>query len=453
LNNPHFDGATFFIRTYGCQMNQHDAERLGGSLKACGATEASSMENADFVVFVTCCVRERADERLYGQVGSIKNLPVRSDSPYGKRYIAVGGCIGQRDGQSLIDRLNHVDIVFGTHNLPMLPQLFAHAIEYGGHQMSVVASEKEGASPFDLPLDRPHPWSAWLPITSGCNNFCSYCIVPYVRGREISRPIEDIISEAQTFVNEGTKEITLLGQNVNSYGRDLYGSPRFADVLDSVHATGIKRLRFATSHPKDLTDDVIARFGTLEHLMPALHLPVQSGSDRILEAMNRHYTNKQYRSIIEKVRKTCPSIAFSTDIIVGFPGETESDFQQTYDLVKQVGYQQVYTFIYSPRKGTVAAQMENTVPQDVIRDRFDRLVELVNDNVHAINHSWIGRTVEILVEGPSKKDPRMIVGHSPQNQTVHAKVPATASLRSLEGQIVSVHVSAAKTWYLIGEIV
>ncbi len=250
--------------------------------------------------------------------------------------------------------------MFGTHNLGALPGLLEAAIVDGKHHVEVL--ESSDSFPTELPTAREHSWAAWLPITIGCNNFCSYCIVPYVRGREKSRKLEDIVSEAQSYVDAGVKEITLLGQNVNSYGRDLYGDARFVDVLDAIDATGGERLRFATSHPKDLNDEVIKRFGALRSLQPALHLPVQSGSNRILRAMNRRYTREHYLELIQKLRDVRPDIALSTDIIVGFPGETEEDFLQTYELVKEVGYNQVFTFIYSKREGTPAAALEDETP-------------------------------------------------------------------------------------------
>ena len=336
-----FQGLTFCIHTFGCQMNKHDSERISGMLEGLGALQVETIEEADIVVFMTCCVREAADVRLYGQVASMKNIKVRVGSPLAKRIIAVGGCIGQRDGEKLIKELPHLDVVFGTHNLASLPSLLESAIEDGRHHVEIL--ESSSSFPTELPTAREHSWAAWLPITIGCNNFCSYCIVPYVRGREKSRPLEDIVKEAQSYVDAGVKEITLLGQNVNSYGRDLYGDARFVDVLDALDATGIARLRFATSHPKDLNDEVIKRFGSLPSLQPALHLPVQSGSNRILKAMNRHYTREHYLGLIKKLRAVCPDIALSTDIIVGFPGETEEDFRQTYDLVREVGYNQVFT--------------------------------------------------------------------------------------------------------------
>lgn len=432
-------------------MNKHDSERIAGMLEGLGALMVDSIEDADIVAFMTCCVREAADTRLYGQVASLKNIPLREGTPLSKRVVAVGGCIGQRDGEKLTEELPHLDVVFGTHNLGSLPRLLQAAIEEGGHQVEVL--DAASSFPTELPTAREHEWAAWLPITIGCNNFCSYCIVPYVRGREKSRPLEDIVSEAERYVAAGVKEITLLGQNVNSYGRDLYGSPRFAQVLDALDATGIERLRFATSHPKDLTDEVIAKFGSLRSLMPALHLPVQSGSDAVLAAMNRRYTREHYRGLIAKLRDACPDIALSTDIIVGFPGETAKDFEDTYRLLDEVGYHQVFTFIYSKREGTPAASMDDSTPREVIQQRFDRLVDLVQDKAFEANQKDLGATVDVLIEGGSKRDETLLTGKSPKTQTVHAAVPAGLSVESLTGQTVRVRIDEAKTWYLAGEVV
>jgi len=432
-------------------MNKHDSERIAGMLESLGAAPVDTIEEADFSIFMTCCVREKADERLLGQVASMKNIPIREASPYGKRYIAIGGCIGQRDAGKLTEQLQHVDVVFGTHNMQDLPHLLQEAIEQGGHRVEVVDGRAEFHD--DLPEDREHPWAAWLPITVGCNNFCSYCIVPYVRGREISRPLDEIVEQAARYVKDGVREITLLGQNVNSYGRDLYGSPHFAQVLDAVSATGIDRIRFATSHPKDLTAEVIDRFSTLPNLMPAIHLPVQSGSDRVLEAMNRRYGRDRYLGLIEDLRRACPDIALSTDIIVGFPGETEEDFQATYDLVQRVGYHQVFTFIYSKREGTPAAKMEGEVPRDVVQERFDRLVQAVQDSAYEQNRKDVGAIMPVLVEGRSKRDSHMIVGKSPKNQTVHAVAPSLVDIDDLAGSFVDIRIEEALTWYLKGAIV
>ena len=405
-----FMNMTFCVRTFGCQMNKHDSERISGMLEGLGGLMVEAVEEADILVYMTCCVREAADTRLYGQVASLKNVPLRDDSPLKKRIIAVGGCIGQRDGEELTKKLPHLDVVFGTHNLASLPRLLQGVIEEGGHQVEVL--DASTSFPTELPTAREHSWAAWLPITIGCNNFCTYCIVPYVRGREKSRPIEDIVAEAERYVAAGVKEITLLGQNVNSYGRDLYGSPRFAQILDALDQTGIERLRFATSHPKDLSDEVIAKFGKLRSLMPALHLPAQSGSDAVLKAMNRRYTSAHYLQLIDKLRDACPDIALSTDIIVGFPGETEQDFEDTA-----------------------------------------RLVDIVQKHAYEKNQLDLGRTVPVLVEGTSKRDNLLIAGKSPKNQTVHAPLPEGVSADALAGSIVNVKVDDAKTWYLSGTIV
>jgi tRNA-2-methylthio-N6-dimethylallyladenosine synthase len=442
---------TFCVRTFGCQMNKHDSERISGMLEGLGALMVETVEEADILIYMTCCVREAADTRLYGQVASMKNVPLRSDSPLSKRIIAVGGCIGQRDGEELTRKLPHLDVVFGTHNLASLPRLLQGAIEEGGHQVEVL--DASSSFPTELPTTREHSWAAWLPITIGCNNFCSYCIVPYVRGREKSRPLEDIVAEAERYVAAGVKEITLLGQNVNSYGRDLYGSPRFAAVLDALDKTGIERLRFATSHPKDLSDEVIAKFGNLRSLMPALHLPVQSGSDAVLAAMNRRYTAEHYRELVRKLRDVRPDIALSTDIIVGFPGETQKDFDDTARLVDEIGYHQVFTFIYSKREGTPAAKIEDNTPHEVIQQRFDSLVDIVQKHAFELNQVDLGTTVDVLVEGASKRDELLLSGKSPKNQTVHAPIPAGMTIDDLCGKIVPVHVTDAKTWYLAGDVV
>ena len=419
-------------------------------LSALGAKEVNGIEESDIIIYVTCCVREAADVRLMGQVASLKNVPLRKDSPVSKRVVVIGGCIGQRDGQELVEKLPHVDVVFGTFNLASLPRLIEESLQSGSHAVEVLSEAKD--FPTDLPSERESKWSAWLPISIGCNNFCTYCIVPYVRGREKSRSIEDIVSDARRLKEDGVKEITLLGQNVNSYGRDLYKEPRFADLLREVSATGIERIRFATSHPKDLNDDVIKAFGELDNLMPALHLPVQSGSNAILKAMNRRYTREHYLETIQKLRAVRPDIALSTDIIVGFPGETEEDFQQTYDLIKEVGYHQVFTFIYSKREGTPAARMVDDTPREVIQERFERLVDLVQENALAVNQPELDTIVKVLVEGVSKRDPNVLAGRSPKNQTVHAPIPQGARIEDLEGSVVDVHITQARAWYLKGDV-
>ena len=446
---PDFSALTFTVVTYGCQMNKHDAERVCGMLEMCGATETATIESADIVVFMTCCVREAADVRLYGQVASIKNIPLREASPLAKRIIAIGGCIGQRDGAELVSRMKHVDVVFGTFNLGMLPGLVDAAIRDHASQVSVLEAGEE--FPTSLPTVREHSWAAWLPIMIGCNNFCTYCVVPYVRGREKSRTMEDILSEAERYRDEGVLELTLLGQNVNSYGRDLFGEPRFAELVHRIDTLGFPRLRFATSHPKDISDELIDAFGTCSSLMPALHLPVQSGSNRVLRMMNRGYTREHYLEKIRKLRTVRPEIALSTDLIVGFPGETEEDFQQTLDIVREVGYQQVFTFIYSKREGTPAAKMEANATPEEIQDRFDRLVRTVEDCAKSFNDGELGGVVDVLFEETSKKNDRVLTGHSPKNQTVHVALGEDQQPDAFIGKILPVRVTQAKTWYLFGE--
>lgn len=424
-------------------MNKHDSERVVGMLEALGNTKVNTIEAADVVIYLTCCVREAADVRLYGQSASIKNVPLRKDSPLNTRIVAVGGCIGQRDGSELIDKVKNINVVFGTHNIGHLPALIDKAI---AENSAVEILDKSDGFPTDLPTHREKPWAAWLPITIGCNNFCSYCIVPYVRGREKSRTIEDIVKEAEIYKLEGVKELTLLGQNVNSYGRDLYGNPKFYELLKEIDNIGFDRLRFATSHPKDISYDVIKSFGCLKSLQPALHLPVQSGSNEILKKMNRRYTREQYLEIVNKLRDVCPDIALSTDIIVGFPNESDRDFQDTYDLVDKVGYHQVFSFIYSKRQGTPAAKIKDVNSKDTIHNRFNRLVDLIADKAYVLNQKEQGSIVDVLFEGPSKKSPNILVGKTPKNQTVHAEG------KNLTGKIVPVEILECKTWYLKGKI-
>ena len=444
-------GKTFCIHTFGCQMNKHDSERIAGMLESQGAREVETVEESEIIVFMTCCVREAADVRILGQIASLKNIELPEGSSLSKRIVCVGGCIGQRDGAKLIEDMPHIDVVFGTQNIDHFLPLLNSALQSGTGCFEVL--ESSHSFPTDLPSKREVPWSAWLPITVGCNNFCTYCIVPYVRGRERSRTIEDVADEARRLVEDGVKEITLLGQNVNSYGRDLYGKPRFADVIREVSATGIERIRFATSHPKDLNDEVISLFGELDNLMPALHLPVQSGSNAVLKKMNRRYTAEHYLELIDKVRAVRPDIALSTDIIVGFPGETEEDFRATYDLVERVGYSQVFTFIYSKRSGTPAADMVDETPHDVIQKRFDRLVDLVQEKAHAANQAFQGTVQRVLVEGSSKRDSGVLAGRSAHNITVHAPIPAGRCVDDLVGTMCDVRIADAKTWYLSGEII
>ena len=441
-------GKTYFIRTFGCQMNMHDSERVSGLLDSCGCLEVAEPAEADIVVFMTCCVREAADTRLYGQCSSCKSLPA---PPGGKRVIAVGGCIAQRDGAGLLTNLDNVDVIFGTASIAHVAELLEQAFVEGGHHIR--CEEKDSGAATDMPWHRAENYRAWVPIMTGCNNFCSYCIVPYVRGREKSRSFEEIVDEVTGLVRIGVREITLLGQNVNSYGRDLFGAPRFAELLRAVGDTGIERIFFTSSHPKDLLPETIDAMAEVPAVMPQLHLAVQSGSSRILKLMNRRYTREQYLALIDQVRERIPDIALSTDIIVGFPGETEEDFEQTLSLAEQVGYAHAFTFIYSKRAGTPAAAIEDPTPRDVILERFNRLVKVIEDGAYAYNQHDLHTVVPMLVEGTSKKDATRLLGKSPKNQTVHAPIPDGYTVDELIGKIVDVDVDRARTWYLSGTVV
>ena len=437
---------TYLIRTFGCQMNKHDSERVAGLLSERGMRAVESAEDADVVVFLTCCVRENADERLRGNVRSLKS--VNTGRP--GQLIAVGGCVGQRDGATLLRQIPVIDVVFGTHNLAHLPLLLETAKRQRIPQVEILTESTDFTS--DLPAEREHPWHAWVPITVGCNNFCTYCIVPYVRGRERSRPLEQVVAEVERLKADGVLEVTLLGQNVNSYGRDLYGEPRFAEMLRAIGATGVARIRFATSHPKDLSESTISAMAEVPAVMPYLHLPVQSGSDAILSAMNRHYTHTGYLELLERIRTAIPDLAVTTDIIVGFPGETDEDFEQTLELVREARYDGAFTFIYSPRTGTPAALLENRVPREVSQERFDRLVELVQSSALANNSALVGRTFPVLFEGASKRDAEMLSGRTPGNKMVHVPVPLGRVAGEFTGSILDVEIEEAQTWFLLGRL-
>jgi len=443
-------GKTYYVKTFGCQMNLHDSERVAGLLDSCGCIPVGSTDEADVVVFMTCCVRENADTRLYGQVSAMVSAPI---PPSGRRVVAIGGCIAQRDGERIRKNIPNADVVFGTSALASVPDLLSHAFER--KTRDVLVDVKEGGRGFstDLPTHRAQAFHAWVPIMTGCNNFCTYCIVPYVRGRESSRPFESIVAECELLVNEGTREITLLGQNVNSYGRDRYGQPRFAELLRAVGSTGIQRLRFTSSNPKDLSQDVIDAMAQTSCVMPHLHLAVQSGSTRILKAMNRSYTREQYIDLANRLKDAMPNLALTTDIIVGFPGETEEDFEDTLTLVQEVGFAAAYTFIYSRRPGTPAAKLPDNTPHETIQGRFERLAELVATLAHDANQKDLGTLTEVLVEGSSKRSEAVMVGHSQKMQTVHFGVPEGLEGSDLIGKLVDVRVEEARTWYLSGSVV
>ena len=349
--------------------------------------------------------------------------------------------------------MRNVDVVFGTRAVASLPTLLVDALRRGRGEVLADVSEDDPSFSTDLPSRREESWHAWVPIMTGCNNFCSYCIVPYVRGRERDRSFEDIVAEVERLRADGVREVCLLGQNVNSFGRQRYGSPRFAELLRAVGATGIERVRFTSSHPKDLSDETIRAMAETPSVMPQLHLAVQSGSTRVLKAMHRSYTREDYLRLADRIKSAMPGIALSTDIIVGFPGETEEDFEETLSLVREVGFASAFTFIYSKREGTPAAKIDDPTPREVIQERFDRLASLVAEQAHEANQVELGRTVEALVEGSSKRDDKVLVGHSKKNKTVLFEAPDGMEEADLVGKLVDVRVDEARTWYLRGPVV
>ncbi len=434
---------TYFVETYGCQMNVRDSQTLAGMLERMGYTPAALREDADAVIFNTCCVREGAEERLLGNLGVLK--PLKQQKP--DMLIMVCGCMMQEPGmaESIRRRFRFVDVVFGTHNTHCLPELMYRALTE--HIPAYQLWPKEQGIVEDMPVLRERSASAWINIMYGCNNFCSYCIVPYVRGRERSRQSEDILKEARALAEQGVKEITLLGQNVNSYGkeRDEISFPALLKKLDEID--GIERIRFMTSHPKDLSDELIEIMAHSRHICKYIHLPVQSGSDRILTLMNRRYTRQNYFDLIQKLRQAMPEIALSTDIIVGFPTETEKDFEDTLDLYRRVGFNSSFTFIYSKRKGTPAAEMEGQVHERDAKDRIARLIKLAEECTLAANQKYPGRSYRVLVESVSRRDPNMVSGRTDCGRMVN--FPGKTDLI---GKIVTVKITQSKLNTLLGEM-
>ena len=429
---------TYCVTTFGCQMNAHDSEKLKGILDEIGYEEVAT-EEADFIVYNTCTVRENANLKLYGHLGHLKKA--KQKNPH--MMICLCGCMMQEPHviENIKKKYKLVDVVFGTHNIYKLAELIYMRLTNDERVIEVL--DKADKIVEDLPQKRKYPFKSGVNIMYGCNNFCSYCIVPYVRGREHSRTPEDIIKEIEKLVASGVKEVMLLGQNVNSYA----GSITFPELLKKVCAVeGLKRVRFMTSHPKDLSDELIEVMANEPKLCKHLHLPVQSGSTEILQKMNRRYTKEQYLNLVSKIRAKIPDISLTTDIIVGFPGETEEDFNETLDIVNKVGYDQAFTFIYSKRSGTPAAVMENQIPEDIIKDRFSRLLA----NVNRISNEKIGRFTGMikncLVEEVNSQDDTLVTGKTEENITVHFKGD-----RSLLGEIVAVKLVECKGFYFIGE--
>ncbi|MBR3763321.1 MAG: tRNA (N6-isopentenyl adenosine(37)-C2)-methylthiotransferase MiaB [Clostridia bacterium] len=432
---------SYHVVTYGCQMNAHDSEKLSGMLADMGMDEAPTREDADFVIFNTCCVRDNAERRALGNVTWLKE--VRKKNP--NLIIAVCGCMIQQPGMAerILKQYKFIDLAFGTSNLWKLPELLHRTLN---SDRAVVVVEDEDTIAEDLPLRRLRTDAAYITIMYGCDNFCSYCIVPYVRGRERSRDPEAILAEARALYESGVKEIMLLGQNVNSYGKGLENGMNFPELLRQLDAIGIPRIRFMTSHPKDLSDELIAVLGEAKHILPQFHLPVQHGNDEVLRRMNRRYTREQYLDKVRKLRAAVPGIGLTTDIIVGFPGETEEQFEETLSIVEEVGYDSAFTFIYSPRTGTVAAGMEDQIPEDVATDRIKRLIAVQEAGQRKAMARFLGTEEEVLVEGLSRRSDKAVSGHG--RHGVSITFPGT---EADIGQIVRVRVTEMKNNTLMAE--
>jgi tRNA-2-methylthio-N6-dimethylallyladenosine synthase len=441
---------TFHIRTFGCQMNEHDSERIAGLLVADGLEPVADPADADVIVLNTCCIRENADNRLYGELGHLKSLAARRPG----LQIAVGGCLAQKDRDLVRQRAPHVDVVFGTHNLERAPELMRRAAVDGPvvEILDEPAAGAEGAPPLAAVRESGH--TAWVTIQVGCDNSCAFCIVPQVRGPEVSRPVDEVVGEVTGLAASGVSEVTLLGQNVNSYGRDLTRRrPLFAELLRAVGAVpGIRRVRYTSPHPKDLRPETVAAMAETPAVCEHLHLPLQSGSDRILAAMRRGYTADRYLARLAAARAAVADLAVTTDIIVGFPGESEEDFADTLAVAAEAGYDSAYTFVFSPRPGTRAAAMTDAFVDDaVVAERFERLRVVVERSALARHHARVGRIEEVLVEGPSRRDPAMVTGRTRQNKLVHFAPPADGAVPA--GSYAAVRVERAAPHHLVGRLV
>ena len=436
----------YYILTFGCQQNEADSERLGGLCAAMGYRRVGTMEEADLILVNTCAIREHAEKKALSIIGSCKHL--REQNP--NLLVGIGGCMvtQKHRADKLKNSYPYVTFTFDTGAVHLLPSLVAEALS-GGKRQFIHSEAYEIAE--GIPLDRTSKHMAWLSVMYGCNNFCSYCIVPYVRGRERSRRMEDILAEARMLIADGAKDITLLGQNVNSYGKDLAVSekdPDFSDIVRAVCALdGDFRLRFMTSHPKDASDRLIAAIADCPKVARHFHLPVQSGSDEILRRMNRKYTSAHYKSLIDRLKAAVPDISITSDIIVGFPGETEEDFEATLDMLRYVQYDMIFSFIYSPRPGTPAAEMENQIPHEVSTARFERLLTLQNEISRQRNQRFLGQTLRVLVEGVSKNDADMLTGRGDPVRPIHF-----AGSRDLIGQFVEVEIENITPFTLEGKL-
>ena len=436
----------YMIQTFGCQMNEHDSENLAGMLEAMGYESTMMTNDCDLIIYNTCAVRENAELKVYGNLGHLK-LAKRKNPDL---KIAVCGCMMQQPHvvKEIKSKYKHVDLVFGTHNLYKFPELLTNTMD--SDSILVDVWDVDGEVVEGLRSSRKFELKAFVNIMYGCNNFCTYCIVPYTRGRERSRTPEDILKEVKELAANGTKEITLLGQNVDSYGKTLEEDITFAQLLRMVNEVeGLERIRFMTSHPKDISDEVIYAMRDCDKVCEYLHLPVQCGSTSLLKKMNRHYSKEDYLKIIEKAKAEIPGIAFSTDLMVGFPGETEEDLLDTIDVVEKVRYDNAFTFIYSKREGTPAAKMEDQIPDDIKHERFNRVLSKVNEILAELNAAYVGKTVEVLIEGKSKTDDTKFTGRTRQNKLVNFSVENPSD--DLLGKLMNIKITEATTFSLIGE--
>ncbi len=438
-------GKRYLIQTYGCQMNAHDTEVMAGIFEEMGYTATEAVEEADIILLNTCAIRENAENKVFGEIGHLKAL--KREKP--DLIVGVCGCMAQEEAvvNRILEKHQHMDLIFGTHNIHRLPQLLKEAIF--SKEMVLEVWSKEGDVIEELPKARKGNIRAWVNIMYGCDKFCTYCIVPYTRGKERSRQPQEIIDEVRDLARQGFKEVTLLGQNVNAYGKDLNdGSYRLSQLMDEIRHIGIPRVRFTTSHPWDFTDDLIEVLAKGGNLVEHIHLPVQSGNSDVLKIMGRNYSRERYLELFHKLKKAIPHASFTTDIIVGYPNETEAQFQDTLSLVQECEFDGCYTFIYSPRPGTPAAKMEDNVSMDVKKERLQRLNALVNEMALKSNQAYEGQIVEVLVEGPSKKNDEVLSGHTRTNKVVNFKGP-----KSLIGELVNVRVVQTKTWTMDGELI
>lgn len=436
---------TYEVRTYGCQMNVHDSERISGLLEAAGYEKADGTD-PDLVVFNTCAVRENADNKLYGNLGTM--LPKKEANP--NLQIAVGGCLAQKDQDTIIDRAPWVDVVFGTHNMGSLPTLLERARHNKKAEVEILESLE--VFPSTLPTKRDSAYSGWVSISVGCNNTCTFCIVPSLRGKEKDRRPGEVLAEVQALVDDGAIEVTLLGQNVNTYGVEFGDRGAFAKLLRACgDIEGLERVRFTSPHPAAFTDDVIEAMAETPNVMPQLHMPLQSGSDRILKEMRRSYRSEKFLGILNKVRQLIPDASISTDIIVGFPGETEADFQETMRVVREARFSIAYTFQYSKRPGTPAAELPDQLPKEVVQDRYERLLALVNEIAWQENQKQIGKVVEVLVatgEGRKDSQTHRMSGRTRDNRLVHFDLPESSD-RPRPGDVVTVRVTEAAPYHLV----